>query len=90
MEVAFGEAHGHLCQLSDGTIILVHKRRYPYKQGDIRARISSDEGRTWLPEVYRLSSGHGYRASVVLADDTIIMAVGNSPLDGMGRNPSGK
>ena len=90
MDIAFGEAHGHLCQLSDGTVILVHERRYPYERGDIRARISRDEGRTWLPEVYRLSFGHGYGASVVLADDTIVTAVGNSPLDEKGRNPSGK
>ena len=90
MDIAFGEAHGHLCQLSDGTVILVHERRYPYDQGDIRARVSRDEGRTWLPEVYQLSSGHGYGASVVLADDTIVTAVGNSPLDEKGRNPSGK
>ena len=90
MDIAFGEAHGHLCQLSDGTVVLVHERRYPYERGDIRARISRDEGRTWLPEVYRLSAGHGYGASVVLADDTIVTAVGNSPLDEKGRNPSGK
>lgn len=90
MDIAFGEAHGHLCQLSDGTVILVHERRYPYEHGDIRARVSRDEGQTWLPETYKLSPGHGYGASVVLADDTIVTAVGNSALDKRGRNPSGK
>ena len=90
MDVVFGEAHGHLVQLSDGTVVLVHERRYPYEQGDVRARISRDEGRTWSPEVYHLSPGHGYGASVVLPDDTIVTALGNTRLDSKGRSVDGK
>ena len=80
-DIVFGEAHGHLVQLSDGTVVLVHERRYAYDVGDVRARVSRDEGQTWAPEAYRLSPGHGYAASVVLADDTMVTALGNTPLN---------
>ena len=42
----------------------------------------SDEGRTWLDEVYYLDSTTftgSYSASVVLADDTILPICGSSP-----------
>jgi hypothetical protein len=90
MDIAFGEAHGHLVQLSDGTVVLVHERRYPYEVGDVRARVSHDQGQTWAPETYRLSAGHGYAASVVLPDDTIVTALGNTPLNEKGRSVDGK
>ena len=90
MDIVFGEAHGHLVQLSDGTVVLVHERRYPYEVGDVRARISRDQGQTWAPESYRLSPGHGYAASVVLPDDTIVTALGNTPLNKGGRSADGK
>ena len=90
MDIAFGEAHGHLVQLSDGTVVLAHERRYPYEVGDVRARVSRDQGQTWAPEAYRLSPGHGYAASVVLADDTIVTALGNTPLNEKGRSVDGK
>ena len=83
MDLDFGQAHGHLVRLSDGTVVLVVEDRYP--EGDVRARISRDGGQTWLPEVYHLSPGHGYGASVVLSDDTIVTALGNTPLDDRGR-----
>jgi len=85
MDLEFGQAHGHMVQLSDGTVVLVVEDRYPYPEGDVRARISRDGGQTWLPEVYHLSPGHGYGASVVLEDDTIVTALGNTPLDERGR-----
>lgn len=77
-------------QLSDGTVVLAHERRYPYEAGDVRARVSRDGGQTWAPEVYRLSTGHGYAASVVLPDDTIVTALGNTPLNEKGRSADGK
>lgn len=89
MDLEFGQAHGHMVQLSGGTVVLVVEDRYPYPEGDVRARISRDGGQTWLPEVYHLSAGHGYGASVVLEDDTIVTAVGNTPLDERGR-PDGE
>lgn len=89
MDLEFGQAHGHMVQLSGGTVVLVVEDRYPYPEGDVRARISRDGGQTWLPEVYHLSPGHGYGASVVLEDDTIVTAVGNTPLDERGR-PAGE
>ena len=84
MDLEFGQAHGHMVQLSDGTVVLVVEDRYPYPEGDVRARISRDGGQTWLPEVYHLSLGHGYGGSVVLEDDTIVTALGNTPLDERG------
>ena len=89
MDLEFGQAHGHLVQLSDGTVVLVVEDRYPYPEGDVRARVSRDGGQTWLPEVYHLSPGHGYGASVVLPDDTIVTALGNAPLDEQGRSVGG-
>ena len=85
MDLGFGQAHGHLVQLLDKTVVLVVEDRYPYPEGDVSARISRDGGQTWLPEIYHLSTGHGYGASVVLADDTIVTALGNAPLDERGR-----
>lgn len=64
--------------------------RYPYEQGDVRARVSRNEGQTWAPEVYHLSPGHGYGGSVVLGDDTIVTACGNAQLDRKGRSASGQ
>ena len=90
MDIVFGEAHGHMVELSDGTVVLAHERRYPYEVGDVRARVSRDQGQTWAPEAYRLSPGHGYAASVVLPDDTIVTALGNTPLNKEGRSVDGK
>jgi hypothetical protein len=76
-----GECHGQLVQVPDGRVVLVNDRRYPYEEGDVRARVSDDEGRTWSPEVYQVSSGAGYPASVALEDGTIVTVTGNSQLD---------
>jgi len=87
--IGFGEAHGQLVQAADGRVVLVHDCRYPYERAQMRARISSNEGRTWEPEVYRLCDGMGYPASVALPDGTILTITGSTrltpsfePLDG--------
>ena len=83
--LGFGEAHGHLVQVSDGRVVLVHEKRYPPADFDVRARVSNDDGQTWGGEIYHLSDGAGYGASVVLADDTIVTVCGNTPLRKDGR-----
>ncbi len=88
-DLALGQAHGELSQLSDGTLILTTDHRYPREEAQVLARISHDEGRTWSAEVYRLTRpgftvlgssikgyGTGYASSVVLEDDTIVTMTG--------------
>ena len=97
-DLALGECHGELSQLSDGTLVLTHDHRYPYEQQQVLARVSHDEGHTWTPEVYNLTRpggsvlgshekgiGGGYASSVVLEDDTIVTMDGHGcmrPLEG--------
>ena len=83
--MAFGDAHGHLVELSDGTVVLVHDHRYPYIDSGVWARVSHDQGKTWNQRVYQLSRGAGYGASVVLEDDTIVTVCGNTPLNETGQ-----
>ena len=88
-DLALGECHGELSQLSDGTLVLTHDHRYPYEQQQVLARVSHDEGNTWIPEIYNLTRpggsvlgshqkgvGSGYASSVVLEDDTIVTMTG--------------
>ena len=88
-DLALGECHGELSQLSDGTLVLTYDHRYPYEQQQVLARVSHDEGDTWTPEVYNLTRpggsvlgshekgvGGGYASSVVLEDDTIVTMTG--------------
>ena len=88
-DLALGECHGELSQLSDGTLVLTYDHRYPYEQQQVLARVSHDEGNTWTPEVYNLTRpggsvlgshekgvGSGYASSVVLEDDTIVTMTG--------------
>ena len=88
-DLALGQAHGELSQLSDGTLILTTDHRYPREEAQVLARISHDEGRTWSAEVYHLTRaggsvlgssikgyGTGYASSVVLEDDTIVTMTG--------------
>ena len=77
--LTFGETHGQLVQVPDGRVVLVHDRRYPYEQGETRARVSQDGGKTWEPELYHLCFGHGYPSSVALADGTIVTVTGSTP-----------
>ena len=77
----FGECHGQLLQVPDGRVVLVHDRRYPYECSEIRARISHDDGLTWGSEVYHLTDGMGYPASVVLEDGTIVTVTGCTRTD---------
>ena len=87
--LAFGEAHGQVVQLRDGRVVLVHERRYPYEGYEVRARVSCDEGKTWAPELYHVSFGAGYPASVVLEDGTIVTVTGSTPFDAEAK-PIGK
>lgn len=84
IDLEHGEAHGHAVQLADGRVLLVYEHRYPYERGDIRARVSHDEGQTWTAAVYHVSQGHGYAGSVVLGDGTIVTVCGNTPLASQG------
>ena len=74
-----GHCPGELVRVSDGRIVLLHTNRYPYPEGNLRARVSSDEGATWSDEYYIVSDGAGYSGSLVLEDDTIVTVVGNTP-----------
>ena len=88
-DLALGECHGELSQLSNGTLVLTYDHRYPYEQQQVLARVSHDEGGTWTPEIYNLTRpggsvlgshekgvGSGYASSVVLEDDTIVTMTG--------------
>jgi len=77
----FGETHGQLVEAHDGRVVLVHDRRYPYEEAHTRARVSQDEGRTWEPEIYHISQGMGYPASVALPDGTLVTLTGSTRLD---------
>ena len=85
----YGEAHGELSELSDGTLVLTYDHRYPYTRQQVLARVSHDQGQTWGLEVYHLTRaggtvlgavergvGSGYASSVVLDDDTIVTMTG--------------
>ena len=61
--------------------MLVHDRRYPYTQSETIGRVSGDGGKTWSRNVYHLSEGTGYAASVALEDGTIVTVAGNTGLD---------
>jgi hypothetical protein len=86
--MAHGECNGELVQLSDNRLVLVHQTRYAegpdrvagYFRGrsQLCARVSLDNGHTWLPERYRLIFGFGYSGSLVMEDDTIITVTGAS------------
>ena len=78
--IGFGECHGQLVQTADGRVVLVHGNRYPSQHGEIRARVSCDEGKTWLPEVYHMAHGRGYASSVALPDGTIVTITGEVAL----------
>ena len=89
-DLEFGQCHGELSELSDGTLVLTYDHRYPYERQQVLARISHDQGQTWTPEVYNVApegdsrmgsatprgTGSGYASSVVLEDDTIVTMTG--------------
>ena len=83
----FGDTPGELIQLSDGRVLLLWCHRYPYPEGNIRAKVSHDEGRTWEPRIYFVSHGAGYPASLVLEDDVMLTLCGNSVLQADGFAP---
>ena len=70
------ESNGQLVPMPGGRLVLVHQRRFgPYQ---LIARVSEDNGKTWLHDEYRLSAGFGYSGNVVLPDGTIITVTGKS------------
>gem|GEM_PF-998199 len=81
----YGEATGQLIQVADGRVVLLHWKRYPANEADVRAHVSLDEGQTWQPEVYHISDGAGYPGSVVLEDGTIVTVTGNKRSGGTPR-----
>ena len=86
--MAHGECNGELVQFPDGRLVLVHQTRYaegPERaRGILRgrsqlcARVSHDQGKTWLPERYRLLFGFGYSSTLVLDNGSLITATGAS------------
>ncbi|MHC4124528.1 MAG: hypothetical protein ACYSSI_13210, partial [Planctomycetota bacterium] len=88
--VVHGECHGQLVQVPDNRVVVTHDHRFPYHQYQVMARVSNDEGKTWEPEVYRLSFGNGYPSSVALEDGTIITVTGNTPLENDPHKPLSK
>ena len=77
----FGQCHGQSVKVPDGRVVLVHDNRYPYTNTETIARVSRDDGQTWLPDAYHLSEGSSYPSSVVLEDGTIVTVVGSTRLD---------
>ena len=85
----FGETHGHLQQLPDGRVILVHDYRYPLDPSEsvnIVAHVSEDDGTTWRRERYHLALGIGYPSSLVLPAGTIVTATTATRLDDLGQH----
>ena len=80
-----GSVPGEFVQVPDGRIAAIWLQRYPYELAEIRARISSDGGRTWGPATYSLMHGHGYPDSVVYPDGTIVTVCENTDLSHRGR-----
>ena len=85
----FGQAHCELAPLPGGGVVAVYDNRYPYLEGDVRARISWNGGETWEPELYILAKGHGYAGSVAGTDGTIITVMGDAQLGSDGK-PTGR
>jgi len=85
----FGERHGHLQQLPDGRLILVHDRIYPYESVSMVAHVGNAEGTVWGHGRYRLTPGFGYASSLALEDGTVLTATTVTPLgtDGVATAP---
>jgi len=63
------EMHGGAVQLPDERVVFMYTHRGPPFRGGERAKVSSDEGRTWHDELYYLTSTPaypGYSGSCVL------------------------
>ena len=70
------ETNGQLVPLSNGRLVLVHQRRFGPLQ--LIARVSEDNGKTWLHDEYRLSAGFGHSGNILLEDGTIVTITGKS------------
>jgi len=77
--IKYDECHGQLVQVPDGRVVLLHDNRNPSEERDVRARVSSDGGQTWDPDIYYMSFGRGDPASVALDDGTIVTVTGSWP-----------
>ncbi len=55
------------------------------RRGAMPARVSWDGGRTWEPELYKLTLGHGDSSAVVLKDGTIVTLAGDGQNSWVGR-----
>ena len=63
------EMHGGAVQLPDGRVVFIYTHRGPTHRGGERAKVSSDEGKTWHEELYFLTASPsypGYSGSCVL------------------------
>ncbi len=63
------EMHGGGVQLPDGRVVFLYTHRGPTYRGGERAKVSSDEGRTWRDELYFMTATPaypGYSGSCVL------------------------
>jgi len=78
------DTSAELVQMPCGRLVMVIVRRGPYGQCQLIGKVSTDSGRTWLPEEYRLTAGFGYSSSVALPDGTIVTVTGKTlPKDGV-------
>lgn len=84
LTTVFGQTHGSIVALSDGTVIVVHDTRYGPGPAGSRAMISYDEGENWEDEVYYLDHTvfvGSYADSIVLEDDLVLSLVASSEAD---------
>ena len=84
----YGSVPGEMIETPDGRVAAIWLQRYPYHEAEIRARISTDGGRTWEKRTYRVLQGHGYPSSIVYPDGTIVTVCENTKL--LGGEPAGK
>lgn len=85
----YGSLHGQVVQVPDGRLVLIHVRRYPRENQQVLARVSEDDGKTWLRDEYRIIYGSGYPRSLVLEDGTIVTVSGSTLTTPGGRPPKG-
>lgn len=81
-----GECNGELVELPDRRLVLVHQTRYAegpdrdrglYRgRSQLCARVSTDRGRTWQRQRYRVLFGFGYSSTLAVADGTLVTVTG--------------
>ena len=75
-DMKHGLCPSDLVQLPDGRVVWIYTHRYG-DYGGVMARVSTDDGKTWSAERYRVRNlrqkAHGtYPTSAVLDDGTIL------------------